>query len=366
MHRYRARGQRDKSDERARTVGAGHRSKPFPRRRWTERYIPEMESAGHSDSPLVHENSGIGTIFGKRNVMSMRSWKSIFGVIGFSIVLSGCLKADGTTTVLEDGQIIDRVVLQPRMSMLASIAAFQGAFTHLAEQSGRKSYTKKRTSLAEIREKLSSVTNVCKLADAIFDKQAHVRQGVPYSTVPVPINFEYSGVRGNGCSIQIGPYDPRSLPVGFAKDVMGIHVEPLTGVYSPYRVSTVGGSFPPIADHPNLEASCMSEERPELCQEEMKIAITVLRYIDEEGSGKLRNMLANPGMLVGFAEMTRSLLRSLSITWYIPDNAALGMIRGPGIFTYGQGWRWQGSFLEATSTLPALSFEVRPRRAVAQ
>ena len=296
--------------------------------------------------------------------MSMRSWKTVCGVIGFSIVLSGCLNVEETTTVLEDGQIIDHVVLQPKMSMLATIAAFHSAVTEL---SGRKSYTKKQGSLAKLRAGLNSAANACKVADAIFDKDALVRQGMPYSAVPVPINFEYSSIRGNGCSIQIGPYDPRTLPVGFAEDVMGIRVEPLAGVYNPYRVSTVGVPLRAIEDHLNLKASCASEEKPELCQEEMQIAITVLRDMVEEGPGELQNMLTNPGMLVGLAEMTRSLLRSLSMTWSMPDNAAVGMVRGPWIFTSGQGWRWRGSLLEASSsTLPEFSFEVRPRRAVAR
>lgn len=347
-------------------VEAGHGSKSFRRRLYIERYIPAGGSIWYPDLVRMHEIPELARSLWKRNVMSLKPWWIICGTVGFSIVLSGCLKVEGTTTVLEDGQIIDHVVLQPKMSMLASIAAFHSAIMNLPEKSSGKSYSKKRTFLAETRAELSSVTNACKLAEAIFDKQAYVRQGVPYSTVPESINFEYSGIRGNGCSIQIGPYDPRTLPFEFAEDVMGIRVEPLTGVYSPYRVSTIGVSLPAIENHPRLDASCAAEEKPELCHEEMKIAISVLRYIDEEASGKLRNVLANPGMLVGLAELILSIIKSSTITWIIPDNAAVGMLRGPGIYTYGQGWRWRGSLLEATSTLPGLRFEVRPRRAVAQ
>ncbi len=336
--------------------------------------MPEAEGAKYSDFFREHENPGMGTMFGKRSYMNMRSWKLVFAVIGFSIVLSGCLKVEGTTTVLEDGQIIDRVLLQPKMSMLSYIASFHDAVTHLSERPGLKSHVKEQTFLAEMRAELNSAANACMLADHIFDKDAFVRQGIPYSAVPVPINFKYSGIRGNGCSIQVGPYDPRTLPAGFAEDVLGMHVEPLTGVYNPYRVSVAEVPRPAIEDLPDLEASCASEEKPELCQEEMKIAITVLRDIDEEDPGELRNILANefqkilanPGMLVGLAEITRLLLRDMSMTWFIPDNAAVGPVRGPGIFTYGQGWRWRGTIFEAIRTLPALSYEVRPRREVAR
>ncbi len=307
--------------------------------------------------------------------MNRRSWKSVCAVIGFSIVLSGCLKVEGTTTVLEDGWIIDRVVFQPRMSTLASIAAFHDAVTHAAERSRRQSHTKKRTFLAEMRAELNSAANACTWADDILDKDAFVRQGIPYSAVPVPIDFEYSDIKGNGCSIQIGPYDPRTLSASFAEDVLSMRVEPLTGRYNPYRLSVVGVPLPAIKDLPDLETSCASEEKPELCREEMKIAITVLMEgIDEGDFGELRNIfanefkktLANPGMLVGLAEIARLLLRDMSITWFIPDNAAVGAVRGPGNFTYGQGWHWRGNFLEATRTLHTLSFEVRPRRAVAR
>ena len=296
----------------------------------------------------------------------MRPWKTVCGAIGIAIALSGCLKIEGTTTVLEDGQIIDRVALQPKMSMLASIAASYDALTHLSEQSAWKSYATKRESLAKFRAVLSTVTDGCEVADAIFRKKAHVRQGIPYSTVPVPIKFEYSGIRGNGCSIQVGPYDPRTLPVDFAEDVMAIRVEPLAGVHSPYKVSSVGISLPEIGDLSNLKASCTLEDKPDLCLEEMMIAISMLRNFDEESSGKLRSMLSNPGMLLGLAEMTRSLLKNLSVTLVMPDNAALGIVRGPGDFTPGRGWRWRGNILEAISASPAMSFEVRPRRAVAR
>ena len=296
--------------------------------------------------------------------MSKRYLGTVFGAIGVLIALSGCLKIEATTSVLEDGQIIDRILLQPKMSMLASIGASYGAVADLSEQWDRKPYTKRRKSLSEIRADLDTITNACKLADVLLNKKAIVRQGIPYSTAPIPIEFDYSSIGGNGCSIQVGPYDPRKLPVVFAEDVMGMRVGPLTGLHGPYRVSTVGISLSEIEDLPNLNASCAAEERPELCREEMKIAIWVLRNIDEEGSGKLRNMLSNPGMLVGLAEITRSILKSLSLIWFIPDNAAVGMIHGPGEFTYGRGWRWRGNILEAIRALPEVSYEVRPRRLV--
>ena len=54
--------------------------------------------------------------------MWVRRWKGVWAVLGLSIMLSGCLEIEATTMVLEDGRVIDTMVVQPKNSMLALLA----------------------------------------------------------------------------------------------------------------------------------------------------------------------------------------------------------------------------------------------------
>ena len=49
--------------------------------------------------------------------MWSRGMDGSVGVLGLSVVLSGCLKIEAIKTVFEDGRGIDHLVVQPRISM---------------------------------------------------------------------------------------------------------------------------------------------------------------------------------------------------------------------------------------------------------
>ena len=298
--------------------------------------------------------------------MRITRLKAMCAALGLSIALSGCLKIEGTTTVLEDGRIIDYIVLQPKHSLLTSLALASDAFPLAME-------TVRRKSLDRVREQLHAASDACKIADFLFNKQAYAEQGIPYSTVPTPMEFEFSGTMGNGCSINIGPYDPRTLPEDFTKDVLGMRVVSSTGRYDPYQLSivkVVETLDEMVAnthtDVPKLEASCAAEVKPELCQEELEIAMNFIRNLAKEGGipDELREMVSNPGMLLGMGEMNRMVLKSVLVTTRIPSNAAVHTARGAGDFTYGQGWLWRGSLMELMTSASEFSLEVRPTRPV--
>lgn len=288
--------------------------------------------------------------------MRVRNWKKVLAVLGVSIMLSGCLEIEVTTTVLEDGRVIDTMVVQPKNSTLALLSL--GA---------------SETRRPKLRQDLRTFGNVCKLADEIY-KEALAKQKIPYSAVSVPTKFEFSEIAANGCSVQIGPYDPRTLPAEFAEDVLGIRIEPATGLHKPYRMSVV--SFDEVLDElpssapmdaAELQAMCSREPEPALCQQDLRILSALLEFgkMEVEEFDKFENFLSDPGMLGGVAEVLRMLLKSAPVTWRIPNNTAVSTVRGIPAFEYGKGWTWRGSFMEfitATDTKPVTSLEIRPTR----
>ena len=307
--------------------------------------------------------------------MWVRTWKRVW-MLGLSVVLSGCLEIEATTTVLEDGRVIDHMVVQPKSSMLTFLTlAAWGVNT-----TGRGSDTEADRVVSEVRrlillQKLRTFGNVCELVDWIYD-ESFERQKIPYSTVSVPIDFEFSEIAGNGCSIQIGPYDPRTLPVDFAEEMLGIRIEMETGLHKPYRMFVVSidealGDIPSgtSIDVTELQAICSGELEPALCQQELRILLTLIGSWNEEDeeseeSDELGDILSDPGMLVGTTEMLRMVLKSVPVTLRIPDNAAVSMVHGTSAFEYGQGWIWRGSAMEwiTASTNPGMSLQIRPTR----
>ena len=82
----------------------------------------------------------------------------------------------------------------------------------------------------------------------------------------------------------------------------------------------------------------------------------------DEVPDELRDVLSDPGMLVGPAELLRVVLRDMSVTERIPDTAAVN--RGDGFdfptFASGQEWIWRGSLMEVITIHPGLSLHIRP------
>lgn len=291
--------------------------------------------------------------------MWVRNWKSVWWVLGFSLALSGCLKVEATTTVLEDGRIIDHVVMQPKNSLLTLLA--------LSEQGPNMA--------GHGSDMLRTFSDVCKLADEIYSEvyKALARQKIPYSAVPVPTDFEFSGIAGNGCSIQIGPYDPRILPTDFAQEMLGIRIERATGLHDPYRMFFVGADealdgIPSSAsmEAEELRAGCSGELEPAPCEQELRLLSGLIGSwtMEGENSGEFSDVLSAPGMLGGAAEMLRMVLKGVPVMLRIPADTAVSMVHGNWAFEYGQGWIWRGSAMEwmAASEDPGLSLQIRPTR----
>ena len=305
--------------------------------------------------------------------MWVRRWKRVCGVFGLSIMLSGCLEIEATTTVLEDGRIIDQMVVQPKNSMLALLTLSVSGVSAIGGGSETdRSRILRRIRQIELLEELRNLANVCKFIDAIY-KEEFARKKIPYSAVPVPTDFQFPEIAASGCSIQIGPYDPRILPSDFAEEMLGIRIEPATGPHEPYRMSVVSidEALEDIRsdvsiDRIELQAICSGELEPKLCQQELRILLVLIGSWNMEGveSNELRDVLSDPGMLSGTAEMLRMVLKSVPLTLRIPDNAAVKMVHGTPAFEYGQGWIWRGTAMEwiTASTNPGMSLQIRPTR----
>ena len=259
--------------------------------------------------------------------MWMRKWKTLCWVLGLSVALSGCLKIEATTTVLEDGRVIDRMVVQPKNSLLSLLnlsARGVNAAGRGSDTAGRAVKEVKRLMLLQ---ELRTLSNACKLADRIY-KKALAKQRIPYSAVSAPTDFEFSEIKSNGCSIQISPYDPRTLPADFAEEMLGIRIELVTGLHEPYRMSVVSvdealDDLPPgaLMDLAELQAICSGELEPALCQQELRILLVLIGRWNMEGeeSDELRDILSHPGMLGGTAEMLQMVLKSVPVTLRVPD-----------------------------------------------
>lgn len=290
--------------------------------------------------------------------MPVRNWKTVCGMLGLSITLSGCLTVDSTTTVLEDGRIIEHMVIQPKNSLLTVLSLSAQA----ADGAGRKFEAE------PFLQELRTAGNACVAADWIFE-ETYASQGIPYSSVPVPTDFEFSGIAVGGCSIQMGPYDPRTLPPEYAEDMLGMRIELENGRHESYRMSWL--SFEEMlddtqvsasVDEAGLAASCSGELEPELCQRELRTLLLWIKSMEDEVPDEPRDILSGPGMLVGTAELLRVVLKDVSVTVRIPDTAAVNRVEGFAFptFTSSQEWIWRGSLMEVITMHPGLSVHIRP------
>ena len=307
--------------------------------------------------------------------MWVRRWTRVLGVLGLSIMLSGCLEIEATTTVLEDGRVIDHMVVQPKNSLLALLTLVEkGASTADRGSGTASSRTPDANKGLALLDELRTFANLCVIMDGLY-KEALAKQRIPYSAVAVPTDFEFPEIAGNGCSIQIGPYDPRTLPADVAKEVLGLRIEPAPGLNEPYRMSAISIeealgdiSFGASVDGTKLQVICSAELEPALCQQELRILLVLMEMerpdTDSKESDELGDILSDPGMLAGAAEMLRMVLKSVPVTYRIPDNTAVSSVHGALAHEYGQGWIWRGSFMDliTASTNPGMSIQVRPTR----
>lgn len=306
--------------------------------------------------------------------MWVRKWARVCSALGLSIILSGCLEIEATTTVLEDGRVIDHMVVQPKNSLLALLTVVEKGASAADRGSGTaSSRTPDANKGLALLEELRTFGNLCVIMDGLYE-EALAKQRIPYSAVAVPTDFEFPEIAGNGCSIQIGPYDPRTLPADVAKEVLGLRIEPAPGLNEPYRMSAISIeealgdiSFGASVDETKLQAICSAELEPALCQQqELRILLVLMETLNKEAeeSGELGDILSDPGMLAGAAEMLRMVLKSVPVTYRIPDNTAVSSVHGALAHEYGQGWIWRGSFMDlmTASTNPGMSIQVRPTR----
>ncbi len=167
----------------------------------------------------------------------------------------------------------------------------------------------------------------------------------------------------------MGPYEPRTLPPDFAEDMLGMRIELENGLHEPYRVSWI--SFEETlddtqvgvsVDEAELAASCSGELEPELCQRELRTLLLLIESGEDEVPDKFRDILSDPGMLVGTAELLRVLLKDVPVTERIPDTAAVNRVEGYDFPTFasGQEWTWRGDLMEVITMHPGPSLHIRP------
>ena len=291
--------------------------------------------------------------------MHSRQWKIIFAALGLSLFLSACLKIEGTTTVLEDGHIIDRLTIQPKNSMLFLLSVNQQLLSNSLKTANLSDRGRKK-----LMKDFSSAADACTIASILFDKEEYLQHKIPYSVTAVPTDLEISHITMNGCLVQIGPYDPRKLPRDFVENTMGMSVKQLSGPNDPYKLEsfeTDRHTTMTTSPYSNIDASCELDIMPDICKKETLIAANLLQSIIGGASGEFSEMISNENVLLGLAEIARLALNSISVVMTIPDNIAVSKVSGAGDFTYGEGWKWRGSAMELLSDSD-FSLEVRPKR----
>ena len=296
--------------------------------------------------------------------MCSKRFQSICTVLGLSLFLSACWKVEGTTTVLEDGRIIDRLTVQSKHSMLFLLSVNQLLLSKAKAPTVLSDRGKEK--LRGLLNDFSSAANVCTIMAKMFDEKEYLQHTIPFSITPLP-SREISTITTNACFVQIGPYDPRELSREFVQDTMGMSITRLPGLYDPYKLSIYNNilmQYTSPVPYAQIEASCEADSMPDVCKREMTIAMNLIKGIVEDDSDEFLEMISNEDMLLGLAEIARLALHNISVILNVPDNVAVYKVGGSGDFKYGKGWEWQGSAMELLAELadPEWSLEVRPAR----
>ena len=284
--------------------------------------------------------------------------------LGCSLGVSGCLTVKGTTTVLEDGRIIEQVQVLPKRSLWA-IGTMVLQIEEISADKPRRS-----KDLAEIRRVLSELRHgmedTCVVANLIWG-QPYAQQSIPVSATRIPLEFGFSNASANGCQIQIGPYDPRVLSSDVAAD-LGLRIVPLTGLYNPYKLLYIS----PLLDTDTeitayIDILCKEEIDTVRCRDDFSALYAFVNHVPaapeqlvEELDVWERYVLdlyldENPDLLVGIMEMYRMVFKEITIVSQLRDGAAVGRISSlprktssarPEYTREGIDWFWRGNMMD--------------------
>ena len=304
--------------------------------------------------------------------------------LGCSLGVSGCLTVKSTTTVLEDGRIIDQVQVLPKRSLWA----IGTLFLQIGEISADKPHRSKapddmRRVLSKLRH---GMEDTCVVANFIWG-QPYTQQSIPVSATRIPLEFGFSNTSSNGCQVQIGPYDPRALLPDVAAD-LGLRIVPLTGLYSPYKLliaSPLLGTDTAITA--DIDTLCKGEIDTARCRDDFSALYEFVNHVlavpeqlvelGEELNAWERHALdlyldENPDLLVGIMEVFRMVFKDITVVSQLQDGAAVGRISSlphkissarPDYTREGIDWFWRGNMMDVLVDYGS-ELTVHPTRAV--
>ena len=122
-----------------------------------------------------------------------RKTRMVIVAIGCSLGLFGCVAMEGTTTVLEDGRVIERVQLSPKRSLWAVLALMADNFA-IDLKSDALSRGEASDIVSELRR---GMEDMCVMADFLFE-QPYADLSIPVSTTRMPLEFEIAGAMRTG------------------------------------------------------------------------------------------------------------------------------------------------------------------------
>lgn len=215
--------------------------------------------------------------------------------------------------------------------------------------------------------------DTCVMADFLF-KQPYADLSIPVSTTRIPLEFEIAGAVANGCLVQIGPYDPRTLPASAAA-MLRMHVALLPGAHDPYKLTyDIPRSPPDAANAVDFDDMCAGDVEPARCRDDFEVLHAVLDgwNIGDMGKELLEDepRLTVPDedkdLLLGIMEAIRMVFTSAPVTYRLRHGVAVDWVSKPsrGQFTReGLDWLWRGSMMDDFA-MEDFTITVHPTRAV--
>lgn len=292
-----------------------------------------------------------------------RKTRMVIVAIGCSLGLFGCVAMEGTTTVLEDGRVIERVQLSPKRSLWAVLALMADNFA-IDLKSDALSRGEASDIVSELRR---GMEDMCVMADFLFE-QPYADLSIPVSTTRMPLEFEIAGAIANGCSVQIGPYDPRTLPA-IATAMLGMRVELLPGAHDPYRLTyVIPRSTVDAGNAVDYGDVCTGDVEPARCRDDFEVLHAILDDWKElfKDEPRLMSRIEDKDLLLGIMEAIRMTFASIPVTSRLRHGVAVDWVSEPsrGQFTReGLDWLWRGSMMDAFA-MEDFTITVHPTRAV--